>query len=315
MAQVPAVTTTVDDASQKKKTRLNPARRKAMRSKTEPARSIADTTAPSDLSAGKKPQATSTQAPRNVQTDAPKQNPAWPPSLSRQNTEPGLAKSKPQPKPNLVRTITAPEANNKGTSLALKAPALTTGGLVGCAASAAILLGVGIWYDFSGAESAILAAKAAKLCVDNLTEDVITSLQAGTYSADEALDIHRRTTLAYASTIPGGAPFVERIFREIDMVRKQRGREVDKVVAETYAELAKAGSKGATSAEMQTIVIKQLMTLSSFASNATQDVVARNPKLRPFRDGAVKSLQEPSDAKMPTVKVNMAIRQKQTIGK
>lgn len=314
MAQVAAVPTAVDDASQKKKTRLNPARRKAMRSKTEPLKSAAVTTTPSDLTAGKKDDSKG-QFLQNIQSSASQPKPVHRPSLPRKNTEPGLVNSRPKPKPNLVRTITAPEANNKGTSLALKAPALLTGGLVGCAASAAILLGVGIWYDFSGAESAILAAKAAKLCVDNLTEDVITSLQAGTYSADEALDIHRRTTLAYASTIPGGALFVERVFREIDMVRKQRGREVDKVVAETYAELAKAGSKGATSAEMQTIVIKQLMTLSSFASNATQDVVARNPKLRPFRDGAVKSLQEPSDAKMPTVKVNMAIRQKQTIGK
>lgn len=189
-----------------------------------------------------------------------------------------------------------------------------TGGLVGCAAGAAILLGVGIWYDFSGAESAILAARAAKLCVDNLAEEIIASLKSGTYSSDEALDMLRRTTLAYASTIPEGAPFVERVFREIDMVRKQRGREVDKVVAETYAQLAKAGMKGANPAEMRSIVFGQLMKLSTFASKATQDVVARNPNLRPVREETMKSLRGPPEAKVPTVKVNMAVRQKPATG-
>jgi len=225
---------------------------------------------------------------------------------TKQNPQPAPASQK----PSLTRTKTAPESGSKAKTLALTTPALVTGGLVGCAAGAAILLGVGIWYDFSGAESAILAARAAKLCVDNLSEEIITSLKSGTYSSDEALDMLRRTTLAYASTIPEGAPFVERIFREIDMVRKQRGREIDKVVVETYAQLAKAGIKGASPAEMRSIVFGQMMKLSNFASKATQDVVARNPKLRPFRDETMKSLQGPPETKVPTVRVNMAVRQK-----
>lgn len=197
--------------------------------------------------------------------------------------------------------------------MALKGPALVTGGLVGCAAGAAVLLGVQLWYDFAGAESAILAAKSARLSMDNLTEELITSLKTGTYSPDEALDMLRRTTHAYASTIPGGSSFVERVFREIDTVRKQRGREIDKVVADTYTELARAGKQGASSIEMRDVVIKQLMKLSTFASNATQDVVARNPKLRPFTEEAAKSLQGPKQTGTPTVRVNMAVRQKQAI--
>ena len=175
------------------------------------------------------------------------------------------------------------------------------------------MLGVQLWYDFAGAENAVLAAKSARLSVDTLTDELITSLKGGTYSADEALDMLRRTTLAYASTIPGGTPFVERIFREIDMVRKQRGREVDQVVAETYALLTKAGARGATSADMRDVVIKQLLKLSSFASNATQDVVARNPKLRPFQDEIVRSVRGSVTTGTPTIKVNMAVRQKQTM--
>jgi hypothetical protein len=243
-----------------------------------------------------------------TQNNQLKKQASKPAILPRQNTE-AVATLK---KPTLQRAITAPEpAHNKTRSLGFKAPAIVTGGLVGCAAGAAILLGVGMWYDFSGAESAILTAKAAKLCVDNLTEELITSLKAGTYSGDEALDMLRRTTLAYASTIPEGAPFVERVFREIDMVRKQRGREIDKVVADTYTELSKAGVRGANSTEIRSIVVGQLMKLSSFASKATQDVVTRNPKLRPYRDEVSKSLQGPPKTKTPTVRVNMAVRQRQ----
>ena len=304
------------DAPAKKKQRLNPARRKALKAKAEAMKAQAEAIeAAKEAQSPKPPDKQDVQPlPSNPSQPAinnlSKRKTSLPASLSRQNTEP-LTNAR---KPNLTRSVTAPSSSgSKSKSLALTAPALVTGGLVGCAAGAAILLGVGIWYDFSCAESAILTAKAAKLCVDNLAEEIITSLRAGTYSGDEALDMLRRTTLAYASTIPEGAPFVERMFREIDMVRKQRGREIDKVVAETHTELSKAGKRGATPVEMRSIVVRQLMKLSSFASKATQDVVARNPTLRPYRDEAARSLRQP-ETKVPTVRVNMAVRQKQATG-
>ena len=297
-----------NNAAPKKKMRLNPARRKALKVKAEAMKAQAEAIENSETTSTPKQLPRPTTNPTESETTA--RRPTLPAALSRQNTEPVTSFYKPK----LLRTVTAPESsNNRSKSLALTTPAIVTGGLVGCAAGAAILLGVGIWHDFSGAESAILAARAAKLCVDNITEEIVTSLKAGTYSGDESLDMLRRTTLAYASTIPEGAPFVERMFREIDTVRKQRGREVDKVVAETHAELSKAGSRGASSAEMRTIVLKQLMKLSNFASNATQDVVARNPKLRPYREEAARSLRGPPESKVPTVRVNMAVRQKQAI--
>lgn len=295
--------------AQKKKTRMNPARRKAAKAKS----GAGEAQKPQDQATSPIEVIVQSGIPstRPVRVGLMRQQTAPPAQLTRQNTLPLPAVRK----PGLVRTVTAPDSgSNTSKSLALKTPALVTGGLFGCAAGAAILLGVGIWYDFSGAESAILTAKAAKLCVDNLTEELITSLKAGTYSADEALDMLRRTTLAYASTIPEGAPFVERIFREIDMVRKQRGREVDKVVAETYAELAKAGIRGASSVEMRSIVVRQLMKLSSFASDATQDIVARNPSLRSSKDNTNRLPQLSPDSKVPTVKVNMAVRHKHSVG-
>ncbi|KAH9819350.1 hypothetical protein Tdes44962_MAKER05296 [Teratosphaeria destructans] len=197
-----------------------------------------------------------------------------------------------------------------GGSLALAAPALTTGGLLGCAASAAILTGVHLWRNFSGPEQAILAARSARLCVDNFTDELIASQKAGTYNADEALDVLRRTTLAYATSIPGGASTVENMFREVDMVRKQRGHEVNGVLAETHAELSQASVRGANSSEMRDIVMNNMVKLAGFAGRSVRDIVTRNPQLKPYRDGAVKSLRGPPDKKIPTVRLNMAVRQK-----
>jgi hypothetical protein len=206
------------------------------------------------------------------------------------------------PRPSIRRSYTS------GSSLAFNAPALVTGGLIGCAAGAAILMAVHVWYDFAGVKAAIATARAARMCVDNLSEELITSLSVGTYSTDEALDILRRTTLAYASMIPDGGPVIERIFREISFVRQTRGADVDKVLAGAYEELRAAGDKGMSAVETRNIVLKHLVKLSLFASRATQDVLTRNPRLKPLRDGAVKALKEPPRDKVPTTKVNLVVK-------
>lgn len=195
--------------------------------------------------------------------------------------------------------------------MSFNAPALVTGGLIGCAAGAAILMAVHVWYDFAGVKAAIATARAARMCVDNLSEELITSLSVGTYSTDEALDILRRTTLAYASLIPDGAPVVERVFREIGLVRQSRGAEVDRVLAGAFEELEAAGDKGLSAVETRNIVLRHLVKLSLFASRATQDVLTRNPSLKPLRDGAVKALKEPpSKDRVPTTKVNLVVKHK-----
>lgn len=172
-------------------------------------------------------------------------------------------------------------------------------------------MAVHVWYDFAGLKAAVATARAARLCVDNLSEELIASLNAGTYSTNEALDMLRRTTLAYASTIPDGAPAVERVFREIEAVRQSRGAEVDKVLAGAYEELRAAGEKGLSARETRDVVLRHLLRLSLFASRATQDVLTRNPRLKPYRDGAIKALKEPPKEKVPTTKVNLVVKHKQ----
>jgi hypothetical protein len=200
-------------------------------------------------------------------------------------------------------TVTTLPRNGQG-SLAFMAPAIVTGGLIGCCAGAAIIMAVTVFYDFCGAKAAITTARAARLCVDNLTEEIETSLTGGTYNADEALDILRRTTLAYAMTVPGGAPMVERIFREVNTLRQSRGAEVDKILVSAYDELYVAGRKGAAVDDMQSILLKYLFKLSAFAGRASEDVVLRNPSLKTRQ-------QTPAPERVPTARVNLTVRHKQ----
>lgn len=305
------------NAPQKKRPRLNPARRKSAKAQAD-AQNVASGLSPLNVNQAQnqarksRDEATSEQSKSSTgaQTGAKPATQQKPESVPPKQQVTALIK------PPLTRNANSKPNNgnakndDKAGPLALAAPAMVTGGLAGCAAGAAVILGAGLWNRFGGADSAILAARTAKLCLDNLIEEIITSLKTGTYSAPEALDMLRRTTLAYASTIPGGAPFVERLFREIDMVRRQRGREVDKVIAEAYTDLSKAGKRGASTAELHAIVMRNLAKLSTFAERATQDIVARNPNLNPYRERAAKALQPPPKSKVPTVKLNMAVQHK-----
>ncbi|KXT01683.1 hypothetical protein AC578_2768 [Pseudocercospora eumusae] len=282
--------------SAKKKARLNPARRKSAKAKSA---------AEVDFSTTRK------EANQHV-TSTPISKKQSSVNIQKLRPRADVAKQTPTLRSDSGGKDGSSDSTKEGRAkaLAVASPAMVTGGLVGCAAGAAVILGAGLWKNMAGVDSAILTARTAKLCVDNLIEEVITSLKTGTYNAPEAIDMLRRTTLAYASTIPGGASFVERLFQEVEMVRKQRGKEVDKVLAEASTELAKAGQRGATAAEVHTLVCKQLVRLSTFASNATLDVVARNPRFRPYVVSAQKTLRPPPEPKVPTVKLNMAVKHK-----
>lgn len=221
----------------------------------------------------------------------------------------------PSPPPSRKGSTAVTASNSRRGSLSMNTPALITGGIIGCAAGAAILTAVSIWYDFAGVKAAIATAQAAKLCVDNLSEEIVTSLSAGTYNLDEALDMLRRTTLAYGSSIPEGAPLIERIFREINTVRQTRGSEVEALMQAAYADLRSAGNKRVQVDEMRNIVLRHLGQLSLLGGRALQDVITRNPRLKPYRDTAIRAVQGHAQAQLqgqvPTLMSNLAVRYRQ----
>jgi hypothetical protein len=312
-----------------KKPRKNPARRKADRAASNtctnqpkenttssqgstvvPSPLTRQTSAPSVLNNTKANRPTVQGRKSSIASSTPTVPPTSTIAISPKPNDSTAGRAKQQQKTTTPPRPPLRRSHTTSSSLSFNAPALVTGGLIGCAAGAAILMAVHVWYDFAGVKAAIATARAARICVDNLSEELITSLSIGTYSTDEALDILRRTTLAYASMIPDGAPVVERIFCEIGLVRQSRGAEVDRVLAGAFEELRAAGNKGLSAVETRNIVLKHLVKLSLFASRATQDVLTRNPRLKPLRDGAVRALKEPPRDRVPTTKVNLVVKHK-----
>ncbi|KJX96781.1 hypothetical protein TI39_contig601g00005 [Zymoseptoria brevis] len=287
----------------KKKNRPNPARRKASHVKGLDVKATSDDQPKSNSVPPTKAAISSQQLPSTttVQSRAPtvaSKPAAKKPRLKQTpKTIPGVKSS----------TVTSKPPISPTPSALMATPAVdTTSGLIGCAASAFTLLGAGLWRDIAGPSAAILSVRTAKLCFDNFSDELIAHLHAGTYNAPEALDILRRTTLVYASAIPGGAAFVERMFREVEMVRVQRRVEVDRVVAEACRELATAERGRASEGEVGTVVGRQLVRLSEVASGATRDVLERNPALmKEFR----RTIGAAPERKVPTVKCNMVVRQ------
>ena len=223
----------------------------------------------------------------------------------------------PSPLPSRTGSVTVSTASSsRRGSLAMTAPALITGGIIGCAAGAAILTAVSFWYDFAGVKAAITTAQTAKLCVDNLSEEIVTSLSAGTYNLDEALDMLRRTTLAYGTSIPEGALLIERVFREINTVRQTRGSEVEALMQAAYADLRSAGNKRVQVEEMRNILFRHLGQFSLLGGKALQEVITRNPRLKPYRDTAIKAVQGHAQAQLqsqvPTMINNLAMRYMQS---
>ncbi|EME42567.1 hypothetical protein DOTSEDRAFT_175747 [Dothistroma septosporum NZE10] len=306
-------------ATQEKRPRLNPARRKSAKAKEH------SQTARNEPGAKPRNQVNAAQA-KDLETIA--KTITKPPGLlaTKQNTNsislssntgskalsaPALGSpSQKSQKSTKEATVPPPGADGekKSVTLVLAAPAF---GTEVCAAGAAVLLGSGLLKNAVGVDTAVLAARSAKAALKNLIDDSITSMKAGTYSSVDALDMLRRTPLTYAILVPGRAHFVERVFREIELVGKQRGRDVDRVVAEGIAELSAASKRGAGADELQSITLSNLVKLSDFSGVATQDIVARNPHLSPYRHRATKALRAPLQLKTPTVKLNVSIKQKQ----
>lgn len=282
-----------------KKQRFNPARRRAAKAKSasasnQPEPSAVKTGAgiPSAQKSGVCPRPSNFKKTRSAPAvpsakDAPKTISCKPHLQPKQ-----LAGSQPEPH--------CADKHYENKVIALQTPASVLGGLAGCAASAGVLLAAGVWSQIAGTDSAILTARTSKIVINNLLEEAIINLKAGTYNAPEALDMLRRTTLVYASTMPGGILFVERFFREIDIVRRQRGSELDQTLVEARNDLASARKRGASASEMQMTVLRQLAKLSSFTSNATQDMMVRNPAL-----GRCLGNQQ-----IPTVRLNMNSKRK-----
>ncbi|EMC92991.1 hypothetical protein BAUCODRAFT_37900 [Baudoinia panamericana UAMH 10762] len=140
-----------------------------------------------------------------------------------------------------------------------------------------------IWYSTSGLAAATKTARQAKSYYDKATSQLKVTFQENTPEPSEALQALKDAANKYAGWVPGGKQYVDKIFDDLEMIRKRHGEEVDNIVSEAYGELRSESKKGMsleTVSGSWQILQKHLQRLAGLAGDATEDILNNHPELK-----------------------------------
>ena len=146
------------------------------------------------------------------------------------------------------------------------------------------------------------------------TRQVVSTAQEGVKIAQELKDKLKKAgesvenageTVKYlrsasAALIPGSAPFLGKIFDQVEEISKEHGDEVKKVFEETYSDLEKLVKSGSldpkTASKAVDILQKRVKQIQDLAGNIGGDafnkLVSENPELRDKVSDQYKSLKD-----------------------
>ncbi len=107
-------------------------------------------------------------------------------------------------------------------------------------------------------------------------------------SADSAANTVNYLRSASATLIPGSAPFLGKVFDQIEQISKEHGDDVKKIFDETYKDFEKLAKEGAldsqTASKAVDILQKRVQELQQLAGEVGGDaynkLVTENPKLK-----------------------------------
>ncbi len=107
-------------------------------------------------------------------------------------------------------------------------------------------------------------------------------------SADSAANTVNYLRSATATLIPGSAPFLGKVFDQIEQISKEHGDDVKKLFDETYKDFEKLSKEGAldsqTASKAVDILQKRVKELQELAGNVGGDaynkLITENPKLK-----------------------------------
>lgn len=141
------------------------------------------------------------------------------------------------------------------------------------------------WYHFSGTRQVVNTARDALNKAQELKEKVKDT---AADSADSAASTVNYLRSATATLIPGSAPFLGKVFDQIEQISKEHGDDVKKIFDETYKDfekLAKQASLDSQTAGKAVDIlqqrVKELQQLAGeVGGDAYQKLVTENPKLK-----------------------------------
>lgn len=185
----------------------------------------------------------------------------------------------------------------------------TSGALTGAAGGAvASIVIFAAWYQFSGVGKAAKSAKQAQQYINSAAEKLKIELKENTPDPNEAIETLKQSAYKYAAFIPGGREYVDKIFKDLEIVKKNHGGEVDEIVRNAYGELRDTTKSSGSGLNLETlsavwgVLSKYLSQLGGLAVDAGQDILNNHPQLKNQLGGSFDQLKQFGDNLGPEAK-------------
>ncbi|EXJ75941.1 uncharacterized protein A1O5_00449 [Cladophialophora psammophila CBS 110553] len=172
------------------------------------------------------------------------------------------------------------------------------GGLAG--GTFAFVLGY-MWYQFSGAKSALNTIHSTKAYVENTFKKTTQNAP----EPNQAIQWLKETVQSYTRMIPGASKYVDSAFEDVDKVREKHGDEVDQIINDTYGKLKGVTQKGFSMealVEAWGILEDCFKQISSLAASAGQDILDNHPQLKSQFGDRFEQLQQMGEQYGPEAK-------------
>lgn len=156
-----------------------------------------------------------------------------------------------------------------------------------------VLIGGFAWYQFSGTRQVVGIAQDGVKKAKELKDTMKDKVGNPTENAAETVKYLRT---ASAALIPGSAPFLGKVFDQIEQISKEHGDEVKKVFEETYSDVEKLVTHGGldpkTASEAVAIIQKRVKQIQDLAGDSFNDLITKNPQLKDKISEQYKTLKE-----------------------
>ncbi|KAL2867836.1 uncharacterized protein BJX67DRAFT_77963 [Aspergillus lucknowensis] len=172
----------------------------------------------------------------------------------------------------------------------------------GIAGGSVAFLGGWVWYNFSGAKTAIKTFKEAQ----NYANSVKQGIAKNAPEPDKALQWFRDIAKSYAGFIPGARGLIDTTVDDLERIRERHQGEFDAIMRDAYAEMRDLSRKGGanvdTAFQALHILQKYLDKLLGLSGDAAEDILENHPKLKEKLGGSWDQLREMGDAYGPQAK-------------
>lgn len=173
---------------------------------------------------------------------------------------------------------------------------------VGGMAGAALFYGI---YSFTPAGRTASKLNKAVKEADKKYQEAAKMLQANTPSPSQAVDSIKQFAYSYVSWIPGGRGYVDAAFRDWETVRKEHGKEADKIVNDAYKqfqEISKSSLSLDTAARAFDVLADLAKKIANLTGDALADVVDNHPQLKEKLGGNIDQLKQMGEQYGPEAK-------------